>query len=68
MHSRKLILVIAVRFSIKQTQGKKETTYKSLYIQQSLADAIDKIAKDNGTSWNNVVISMIESCLDDTET
>ncbi len=48
---------------LNRTQGKENTTYKSLYIKQSLVDAVDRIAKENNTSWNNVVISMIESCL-----
>lgn len=57
--------MIKVKFELNRTQGKENTTYKSLYIKQTLVDAIDKIAKDNNTSWNNVVISMIESCLQD---
>lgn len=52
-----------MKFTIKPTQNKDEATYKTLYIKQSLVEAIDKIAKENNTSWNNVVISMIESCL-----
>ena len=52
-----------MKFVLNRTQGKENTTYKSLYIKQSLVDAVDKIAKENNTSWNNVVISMIESCL-----
>ena len=31
------------------------------------ADKIEKIAAENDTSWNNVVISMIESCLAENE-
>ncbi|MDO4270005.1 MAG: hypothetical protein Q4C72_03675 [Eubacteriales bacterium] len=54
-----------MKFKINRTQRKDETTYKSLYIKQSLADAVEKIARENNTSWNNVVISMIESCLED---
>lgn len=49
-----------MNFEIKRTKEKEAKTYKSLYIKQTLAD---EIAKENKTSWNNVVISMIESCL-----
>ena len=56
-----------VKFTIKPTHNKEESTYKTLYIKQSLVDAVDKIAKENNTSWNNVVISMIESCLSEDE-
>ena len=56
-------MVITMNFKIKPTQAKEESIYKTLYIKKKLADQIDRIAKDNNTSWNNVVISMIESCL-----
>jgi len=52
-------------FKIKPTQAKEEAVNKSLYIRKNLVDKIDELAKANHTSWNNVVISMIESCLAD---
>ncbi len=52
-----------MNFTLKKTKDKKPTLYKTLYIQKELSDKIDAIAVKNGTSWNNVVISMIESCL-----
>ena len=52
-------------FEIKATQKKEPSIYKTLYIKRSLADRIEQIARDNDTSFNNVVISMIESCLKD---
>ncbi len=52
-----------MNFEIKSTKQKDPAIYKTLYIKQSLADKIEKIASENETSWNNVVISMIESFL-----
>lgn len=52
-----------MKFELKKTKGKQETVYKTIYIKQTLVDQIDKIAKENNTSFNNVVVSMIESCL-----
>ena len=52
-------------FKLKNTKQKEPAIYKTLYIKQALADRIEKIAAENNTSWNNVVISMIESCLDE---
>ena len=52
-----------MKFEIKKTKEKENASYKSLYIKDKLADEIYKIAKDNNTSFNNVVISMIEHCL-----
>ena len=54
-------------FKIKDTKQKEPAIYKTLYIKQALANKIEKIAVENETSWNNVVISMIESCLDENE-
>ena len=50
-------------FKLKKTKEKIPSLYKTIYIREELALAIDKIAKENNTSFNNVVISMIEECL-----
>lgn len=50
-------------FIPKPTQNKEPVGYKSLYIKLSLIEKIEKIVKENNTSFNNVVISMIEYCL-----
>ena len=42
-----------------------EAGYKTIYLRQSVIDAVEKIAKDNQTSFNNVVVSMIERCLEE---
>ncbi len=52
-------------FVPKKTKKKVEARYKTLYLRQSLIDRIDQIAKDNSTSFNNVVVSMIEKCLEE---
>jgi len=52
-----------MKFELKRPPSKTESIYKTLYIKRSLADQVEKIAVDNKTSFNNVVVSMIESCL-----
>ncbi len=52
-------------FVPKKTKQKVDAGYKTIYLRQSLIDKIDQIAKDNSTSFNNVVVSMIEKCLED---
>ena len=52
-----------MKFKIKNTKCKDEAGYRTLYIKNSLEEKINKIAKEHNTSWNNVVISMIETCL-----
>lgn len=56
-----------MKFEIKKTKEKEPSTYKTLYIKESTVKQIEKIASDNNTSFNNVVISMIEACLKDRE-
>ena len=52
-------------FVPKKTRTKVEAGYKTIYLRQSVIDAVEKIAKDNQTSFNNVVVSMIERCLEE---
>lgn len=52
-----------MEFVLKNTKQKETSVYKSLYIKEDLAKKIEEIAKDNETSFNNVIISMIEYCL-----
>ena len=50
-------------FVPKNTKKKESSIYKSLYIKEELSKKIEEIAKINNTSYNNVIISMIEFCL-----
>lgn len=52
-----------MKFVPKKTKDKNQSTYKTLYLKESLVKDIEKIAKENDTSFNNVVVSMIETCL-----
>lgn len=47
-------------FVPKATKNKIKTCYKSLYISEELVEKLNKIATENDTSFNNVVISIIE--------
>lgn len=52
-----------MKFVPKKTKEKEPTSYKTLYLKESLVKEIEKIAKENNTSYNNVIVSMIETCL-----
>lgn len=52
-------------FVPKETKKKVAAGYKTIYLRQDLIDEIDLIAKNNSTSFNNVVVSMIERCLNE---
>jgi len=45
---------------LKPTKQKVKTEYKTLYISKELVEKINKIATENNTSFNNVVISILE--------
>ena len=49
-------------FQPKPTKKKVQAVYKTLYISEALADQVEALTKGNDTSFNNVVISMIEYC------
>ena len=52
-----------MKFVPKKTKEKEPTSYKTLYLKESLVKEIEKITKENNTSFNNVIVSMIETCL-----
>ena len=54
-------------FKPKATRNKVNASYKTLYISDELKEKVEKIAQKENTSFNNVVISMIEYCIDETE-
>ena len=47
-------------FNPKPTKQKVKAGYKSLYIEDELSEKINELAKKHDTSFNNVVISIIE--------
>lgn len=54
-------------FQIKDTKKRIRHIYKTLYISETLVSKIDNLAYTNNTSFNNIVISMIEACLKEDE-
>lgn len=52
-------------FVPKKTKQKVDSRYKTIYLRQSLIEEIEKIARENNTSFNNVVVSMVEQCLEE---
>ncbi len=47
-------------FTPKKTKEKVKAGYKTLYISDSLSEKIGELAKKHNTSYNNIVISIIE--------
>lgn len=52
-------------FEPKKTRNKVESAYKSIYLRQTMIDELDRLAAKHGTSFNNIVVTMIEQCLKD---
>ena len=49
----------------KAFKRKEDSSYKTVYLSNQLVDKIDKIASEYDISFNNVVVSMIEDCLNE---
>jgi len=49
-----------MELKLKPTRKKVKAGYKTLYITDELAEKVEEIAKKNNTSFNNVVISILE--------
>lgn len=54
-------------FQPKKTRNKVESSYRSIYISDELREKVNAVAKKYDTSFNNIVISIIEYCLNDLE-
>ena len=52
-----------MKFVPEKTKEKEPSSYKTLYLKDNLVKEIEKIAKENNTSFNNIIVSMIETCL-----
>ena len=52
-------------FEPKKTRKKMESAYKSIYLRQTVIDELDRLAAKFDTSFNNIVVTMIEQCLED---
>ncbi|MDE7172553.1 MAG: hypothetical protein K2O11_11890 [Oscillospiraceae bacterium] len=46
---------------------KGEAAYRTVYLRQRMIDKIEKIAAENETSFNAVIVSMVEQCLKEYE-
>ncbi len=47
-------------FKPKATKGKVKSGYKTLYITDELVQKINELAKEHETSFNNIVVSILE--------
>ncbi len=44
-------------------KSKVSASYKTIYLKNDTIDKINEIANKNDTSFNNIVVNMIEYCL-----
>ena len=47
-------------FNPKPTKKKVQAEYKTMYITSELVEKINNLAKEHETSFNNIIISIIE--------
>ena len=51
------------KFEVSQPEEKPKSEYKTIYLTEEVIKKIDKIAGKNNTSFNYVVVSMINFAL-----
>ncbi len=56
-----------MEFTPRETKKKVKAGYKSLYIKDELAEKINELAKKHDTSFNNIVVSIIEDFFKENE-
>ena len=44
-------------------KSKVNASYKTIYLKNETIEEINKIAKENDTSFNNIIVNMIEYCI-----
>lgn len=44
-------------------KSKVNASYKTIYLKKEYIEKINEIAKQNDTSFNNIVVNMIEYCI-----
>ena len=61
--SKKREEAFSMPFTPRQTKGREKSFYKTLYLSEQLIREVERIASEYDTSFNNVVVSMIEYSL-----
>ncbi len=54
---------MAINLDYKKDRVK--ASYKSIYLKDELIEKIEKIAKENNSSFNNIVVNMLEYCVNE---
>ena len=55
-------------FTPRETKKKVKAGYKTLYIKDDLAEKVNDLAKKHDTSFNNIVISILEDFFNENNT
>lgn len=55
--------VVIISINLDYKKQKVKASYKSLYLKNDLIEQVEEIAKKNNTSFNNIIVSMIEYCV-----
>ncbi len=52
-------------FEPRKTRNKVDAAYKSIYLKRTTIEELDKLAAKYGTSFNNIVVTMVEDRLEE---
>lgn len=54
---------MAINLDYKKDRVK--ASYKSIYLKDELIEKIERIAEENDSSFNNIVVNMLEYCVNE---
>lgn len=60
--------MVIISINLDYKKSKVKASYKSLYIRNDLIEQVEEIAKKNNTSFNNIIVNMIEYCVKENNT
>ena len=60
------VVIISIHLDFQKTKVK--ASYKSLYLRNDLIEQVEQIAQKNNTSFNNIIVRMIEYCVKEDNT
>lgn len=60
--------VVIISIHLDFQKQKVKASYKSLYLRNDLIEQVEQIAQKNNTSFNNIIVRMIEYCVKEDNT
>ena len=60
--------MVIISINLDFHKPKVKASYKSVYLKNDLIEKVEEIARKNNTSFNNIIVRMIEHCVKENNT